>query len=102
MLEILNAAALVAVAGNGRSGKVERASILVSHNLDRVRVGDVMCRTRSLDGGDHHFRSAHWLEKRFKMFRTGQWLVTLNIHVDVCADPLRHFTHAVCTAAMTG
>src|SRR5258708_32903360 len=59
-----------------------------------------MRRTRRLDGRDQYLAVTHWPKQRFQMLGTRQWLVSLDIYVDIGLDTLGPFVHAVRSAAM--
>ena len=100
MLEVADVTGLVAIVGNGRAGKVERAALRVGHNFHRVRIVDVLGRTGGLYGPHLYSRILHQLNQSINVIGMRKRFVSLHVDIDVRGHGLRDFVHAVGATAM--
>ena len=99
VLEVARAGA-IAVEGNRGSRKIERAAVRGSHNFDCVRIADVFRWARSLHRSHLHGRVFHHVEQRGNLFGAHQRFVALHVDVHIRRDRVRHFMHALGSAAV--
>src|SRR5262250_3426807 len=101
VLPVYDVAAVVAIAGNGQPGEVERVAVTVRHHLVRGARGDFLRRGADLERGDLDFGlQEEWPHHRLEMARGHERLVALNVDVDVGHARARNFPQAVSPGAM--